>query len=94
MPTGGVLLSDVAGDGFGAGAGVALEGADRGVAGAGEEHGVGPVFGGVGDGGVPELVEGPAGVGVEEVGGTSVSEEVVASPAGREGVCEAGVFDL
>jgi hypothetical protein len=49
------------GDGLGAGAGVALEGADEGVPGPGEQHrGAGAVLGLMGQQRVPELVQGSA----------------------------------
>ena len=52
---------DVACDGLGSGAGVALEGPDGGVPGPGEQHrGAGAVLG-LGEKAVPEPVEGPAG---------------------------------
>jgi DNA (cytosine-5)-methyltransferase 1 len=60
-PGGWVGGGDVACDGLGSGAGVALEGPDGGVPGPGEQHrGAGAVFGLVGEKAVPELVEGPA----------------------------------
>jgi hypothetical protein len=58
---GGIALGDMAGDGVDAGAGVALQGADGGVAGAGQEHRGGrAVFDVVREGAVAEPVEGPA----------------------------------
>ncbi len=58
---GGVGGGGVAGEGFGAGAGVALEGAHGGVSGAGQQHrGVGAVLGVVGQRGVAQLVQRPA----------------------------------
>ena len=75
-----MVFGDVAGDGFGAGSGIACEGSHGGVPGAGEKHGqVGAVFGGVGEGGVAELVEGPPGVSVEEVSRRAVGKP---GPAG------------
>jgi hypothetical protein len=60
-PGGWVGGGDVVCDGFGSGAGVALEGPDGGVPGPGEQHrGAGAVFGLVGEKAVPELVKGPA----------------------------------
>ena len=58
---GGGGRGDKPGHGLGAWAGVALQGTRRGVAGAGGQGGqAGTVLGGVGESGVPELVEGPA----------------------------------
>src|SRR6266566_4642311 len=60
-PGGWVGGGDVACDGLGSGAGVALEGPDGGVPGPGEQHrGAGAVLGLVGEKAVPELVKGPA----------------------------------
>lgn len=60
-PGGGVELGDVSGDRVDAGAGVPLQGADGGVAGAGQQHrGGGAAFGVVGEGAVAEAVQGPA----------------------------------
>jgi len=68
------------GDGLGPGAGVALKGAQRGVAGLGHEQRQGDVvLGQVCDGGVPQLVQGPAGGGVEDLLGPPVGQ---ACPAG------------
>ena len=60
-PGGWVGGGDVAYDGLGPGAGVALEGPDAGVPGPGEQHrGAGAVLGLVGEKAVPELVKGLA----------------------------------
>lgn len=59
-PGGGVSLGDVPGDRVDAGAGVSLQEADGGVAGAGQQHrGGGAALGIVGQGTVTEPVNGP-----------------------------------
>src|SRR5207302_611581 len=74
-PAGRVVRRGQGGDRLGAGAGVALQGAQGGVAGLGHEQRQGDVvLGQVCDGGVPELVQSPAGGGMEDLLGPAVGQ--------------------
>ena len=97
-PSGGrVALGDVAGDRLGAGPGVAFQGADRGVPGAGQQHrGVGAILGLMGEGAVAQLVQRPPGRLLEQVDGASIGQAAATADrvqiAGRDGTgrCSVG----